>query len=140
MLRFSNSPNQQVNLARVLRKISRNLFADKCLQSIRNRKATVDGVMISDCDEVHAARAQLLIECNWLGTAVGKIKTSEEPFFRASAELGVNMKIAPAHGRFRVSRSSLIQSRYVFGLRVREKRRANRMICFHTSLNAISDG
>ena len=111
VLRLGNSPNQQVNLARVLREISCNLFADKSLQSISNRQTTVDGIVIGDCDEVHPTRAQLLIERNWLGAAVGEIKAAEEPFFRPSAKLGVNMKIAPAHSRVRVTRSSLIQSR-----------------------------
>ena len=111
VLRFGNSPNQQVNLARVLRKISRNLFADERLQPICNRETAINRVVVCDCDEVHPARAQLLIECNWLGTAVGEIKAAEEPLFRPSAELGVNMKIAPAHERFRVTRSLLIQSR-----------------------------
>ncbi len=32
VLRFGNSPDEQVNLARILRKISRNLLADKCMR------------------------------------------------------------------------------------------------------------
>ena len=91
VLRFINSPNEQVNLAWILRKISRNLFAYKSLQLTGDFQTALDRVVIGDCDEIHPARAQLLIERNWLGTAVGKIKAPKEPFFRASAELGVNM-------------------------------------------------
>jgi hypothetical protein len=37
------------------------------------------------------------MELAWIGIGVGKIKPAEEPFFGASAESGVNVKVTFAH-------------------------------------------
>src|SRR6266480_1918824 len=97
VLLFSNAPHQDVNLAGVLRKISRDLLADERVRQIADRQTTVDRVVIGDGDEIHPALDQLSMELARVGIGVGKIKPAEKPFFRARAEAGVNVKITFAH-------------------------------------------
>src|ERR1700704_1924631 len=59
MLRFGDSPYENVNLARILRKISRNLLADECIRQIRDFEATVDRIVIRDGHVIHPALEQL---------------------------------------------------------------------------------
>src|ERR1700682_604729 len=59
MLRFGDSPYENVNLARILRKISRNLLTYECIRKICNFEATIDRVLIGDVDVIHPALEQL---------------------------------------------------------------------------------
>src|SRR4029077_3591612 len=59
VLGLGDAPDKQVNLARILRKIGRNLFTNKCIRKIDNSKATLDRVVIGDRDVVHPALGQL---------------------------------------------------------------------------------
>ena len=74
-----------------MRKIRRHLFADKSARQICNLQAALDRIVIGDRDVIHPMPNQLLIQRLWIRVAVGKIETTEEPFFRARAVAGVNM-------------------------------------------------
>ena len=116
VLRFRYSPNQKVNLAGIVREISRDLFADEGVRQIGNLKAALDAVVIGDGDEIHPFRAQRGVKIFWMRIAVGKIEAAKKPFFRALAEARMNVKIAAAHSisdfGMRISeRRSAIQSR-----------------------------
>src|SRR6266404_9520553 len=59
MLRLGDSPYENVNLARILRKISRNLLAYERIRQICNFEATIDRIVIGDGDVIHPALEQL---------------------------------------------------------------------------------
>lgn len=80
-----------MQLARIIRKTRRDLFADKSARQVRNLEATVDRIVIGDGDEIHPAFEQLLVQLFWVRITVGKIQTAKEPFFRARAVARVNM-------------------------------------------------
>ena len=54
VLRFGQAPDEQMNLARVLRKIGRNLLAYECVGQIRNAETALDRVVIGQGDEIHS--------------------------------------------------------------------------------------
>ena len=115
MLRFRNSPDEQVKFARILGEISRNLLADKSLTQLRYFEIPVDRVMIGDRDVIHPALSQEPIELARIGIAVRKIEPPKEPFLRPRAEARMNVEIAKAHARSAQARLrvrlSAIQSR-----------------------------
>ena len=80
-----------MQLARIVRKIRRDLFTDKSARQMRNLEAAFDRIVIGDGDVIHPAFKQLLVELFWVRITVGKIQTAEEPFFRAHAVTRVNM-------------------------------------------------
>src|SRR5216684_7802769 len=55
VLRFSNSPRQQIYLAWILRKIGRDLLAQKSIGQIGNLQTTLDCVVVGNCDKIHPA-------------------------------------------------------------------------------------
>ena len=57
MLGLIDPPNQQMNLARILRKICGNLFTDKNVLFVRYHKTAINAVVIGDGDEIHPALA-----------------------------------------------------------------------------------
>ena len=65
-----------MNLARIVRKMSRNLLADECVRQVRDLEATVDRVVIGDGDEIHPARL-IAMQLPRIGIAIGKVKTPE---------------------------------------------------------------
>src|SRR2546421_1056539 len=93
VLLFSNAPDQDVNLARILREISCDLFTNERVGQIADRQTTVDRVVVGNGDEIHPALDQLSMELARVGIGVGKIKPAEKPFFRARAEPRVNVKV-----------------------------------------------
>ena len=97
MLLFSDAPDQDVDLAGVLWKISGDLLADKRVGQIADFETTVDRVVVGDSDKIHPALQQLSMQLAGIGIGVGKIKPAEKPFFRARAEAGVNVKVTFAH-------------------------------------------
>jgi len=80
-----------VQFAGIIRKIRRDLFADKSARQVRNLEAARDRIVIGNGDVIHSVHEQLLIELFWIRITVGKIKAAEEPFFRARAVARVNM-------------------------------------------------
>jgi len=80
-----------MQLARIIRKIRRDLFTDKSARQMRNLEAAFDGIVIGDGDVIHPRLDQLLVQLFWVRITVGKIQTAEEPFFRARAVTRVNM-------------------------------------------------
>ena len=111
VLRWRNPPNEHMNLTRVLRKISGNLFANKSVRFVRNRQTPVNAIVIGDGDKIHPALAQLRIKIDRLGAAIRKIEPPKKPVFRTRTKLRVNVKIAPTHAAFRFVRCLPIQSR-----------------------------
>ena len=97
VLLFGDAPDQEVDLAGVLREIRRDLLADECVGQISDRQTTVDRVVVGDGDKIHPAFHQLSMELARVGIGVGKIEPAEQPFFRAGAESGVNVKVTFAH-------------------------------------------
>src|SRR5437867_620707 len=73
VLAFGNAPDQNMNLAWVLRKIGRNLFTDERVGQIANGQATVDRVVIGDGDKIHPALEQLSMQLPRTGIGVGEI-------------------------------------------------------------------
>src|SRR5260221_2993602 len=53
VLLFGDSPNQDVDLARVLRKISGHLFTDECVWQVANFQTAVDPFVIRDRHQIH---------------------------------------------------------------------------------------
>ena len=96
-LLFANAPDQNVNLARVLRKISCDLLADESVGKVANLQATVDRVVIGDCNKIHSAFEQFSMQLARVGIGVRKIKPPEKPFLRSRAEAGVNVEVTFAH-------------------------------------------
>ena len=88
---FRDSPNENVNFTRIVREMCRNLLADKRPRQIADRQATVDRVVIGDCDEIHPALDQLRMQLPGIGIAVGEIEPPEQPLFGARTEAGVNV-------------------------------------------------
>ena len=60
MLLFRNPPDQNVQLAGVVRKISSNLLADEGPRQVRNFQAAIDRIVIGNGNVIHPAFAQLL--------------------------------------------------------------------------------
>ena len=55
VLLFGDAPDQDVDLAGVLREISRDLFTDESVRQVANFQTTIDCVVIRDGDEIHSA-------------------------------------------------------------------------------------
>src|SRR5713226_5265870 len=53
MLCLGNTPNQDVNLARILRKITCNLLTNKRLRQLRYAQTTLDRIMVGDRHVIH---------------------------------------------------------------------------------------
>src|SRR5207248_1233525 len=66
MLLLRDSPNKNVELAGIMRKIRRDLFADKSARQMRNLEAAFNGVVIGDGDVIHPALKQLLMQLFWV--------------------------------------------------------------------------
>jgi len=97
VLFFGNAPDENMNLAGILRKISGDLLANESVGEVANLQTTVDGVVVGDRDKIHFALEQLSMQLARVGIRIRKIKPPEEPFFRTRAETGVNVKITFAH-------------------------------------------
>ena len=97
VLRFGDSPDEDVNLARILRKIGRNLLADECIRQIRDFEATIDRIVVRDRDVIHPALEQLPVQFPGIGETVRKIESAKEPFLRTRAVARMNMEVALAH-------------------------------------------
>ena len=110
VLRFGNSPGQQIYFAWVLGKIRRDLFAEERIRQVRNLETTCNRIVIGDGNEIHPARFQFAMKIARLGVTIGKIETAEEPFFRTLAAPRMNMKIAAAHACALIARCSSIQA------------------------------
>src|SRR5262249_4355246 len=67
VLLFSNPPDQDVDLAWVLRKISGDLFANEGFREVLNFQTTIDCVVIRDRDEIHSVLEQLPMQLSWVG-------------------------------------------------------------------------
>ena len=91
MLLFRNAPDQNVQLAGVVRKVSSDLLADEGPRQVRNFQAAIDRVVIGNGNVIHPTFAQLLIQLFWIGIAVGKIESAEKPFLRARTMARVDM-------------------------------------------------
>ena len=86
VLLFSDAPDQDVDLAGVLWKISGDLLADKRVRQISDLETTVDRVVVGDGDKIHPAFDQLSIQLTRIGIGIGKIEPPKKPFFRARTE------------------------------------------------------
>lgn len=86
-----------MQLARIVWKISGDLFADKSARPINDLQAALDSIVVGNGDVIHSSFEQFFVELFRIGIAVGEIETAKEPFFRARAVARMNMKIAPAH-------------------------------------------
>ena len=53
VLGLGYSPRQNVNLARILRKISCNLLANECLRQINDLEAALNRIVIGNGDVIH---------------------------------------------------------------------------------------
>ncbi len=94
---FGNSPNQDVNLAWVLREIGGDLLADKGIRQIANLQTAIDRVVVGDRDEIHPALDKLSMELPRIGVTIRKIEPPKQPFLRPRAETGVNVEVTFAH-------------------------------------------
>ncbi len=77
MLCFGNAPNQDVNLTRILRKITCNLLTNKRLRQPRYAQTTLDRIMVGDRHVIHPSLEQLSMQFFGIGIAVGKIEAAE---------------------------------------------------------------
>jgi hypothetical protein len=80
-----------VQLAGIVREVSSNLLADEGPRQVRNFQAAIDRVVIGNRNVIHPTFAQLLVQLLWIGIAVGKIESTEKPFFRAGTMPRVDM-------------------------------------------------
>ncbi len=97
VLFFRNAPDENMNLAGILREMSGDLLANESVGEVANLQTTVDGVVVGDRDKIHFALEQLSMQLARVGIRIRKVKPPEEPFFRTRAETGVNVKITFAH-------------------------------------------
>lgn len=97
VLLLGNSPYQDMNFARILREISRNLLTYERVGQIADLETPVDRVVVRDRDEIHSSLDELPVELAGIGITIRKIQPAEKPFLRTGAEPGVNVKIALAH-------------------------------------------
>src|SRR4029434_9013914 len=86
-----------MQLARIVREIGGDLFADKGARLIADLQAALDRIVVGNGDVVHSPFEQFFIQLLRVGIAVREIQTTKEPFFRARAVARMNMKITPAH-------------------------------------------
>src|SRR5580765_4849193 len=77
MLRFGDSPDEQMNFTRILWEIGRNFLTNKCMLEIFYLKVAIDRVVISDRDKVHPTPADQRIEISWIGITVWKIESAK---------------------------------------------------------------
>ena len=54
VLRLGYSPNEQVNFARIVRKISSNLLTYESIRKLRKPETSLDRVVIGDRDKIHS--------------------------------------------------------------------------------------
>src|SRR5437660_11279303 len=85
MLLLCNSRIKDVQLAGIIRKIRRDLFADKSASQVRNLEAASDRIVIGNGDVIHPVHEQLLMQLLWVRRTVGKTQTAQQPLFRARA-------------------------------------------------------
>src|SRR6185436_8208686 len=91
MLLFRNAPDQNMELADIVRKVSCNLLADEGPRRVGNFKTAVDRVVIGNGNVIHPTFTQLFVQLLWIGIAVRKIESAEKPFFRARTMARVDM-------------------------------------------------
>ncbi len=97
VLGLAQAPGEQIYFAWVLREISRNLLADKCIGIRRNRETALDGVVVGDGDEVHPGFLGAGVKIGRIGVAIGEIEPAEDPILGSIAEFRMEMKVAAAH-------------------------------------------
>src|SRR4051812_47716946 len=66
VLLLGDAPNEEMNLARILRKIRRNLLAYERVRQIRDRQAPVDGVVVGDGHVIHPLFRELTMKLPWI--------------------------------------------------------------------------
>ncbi len=67
------------------------------MRQIYNLQTAIDCIVIGDRHVIHAALQQLPVQLLRSRVAVGKIKTTKQPFLRARAVARVNVKVALTH-------------------------------------------
>ncbi len=93
VLRLAQAPDEDVDGAAVFGEVGGDLLAEEDAGAIGDLEAAVDGVVVGEGDEIHAARPERIVEVAGLGVAGGKAGAAEEPFRRARAVAGVEMEI-----------------------------------------------
>src|SRR6267143_2107694 len=86
VLLFGDTPDQDVNLAGILWKISRDLLADESVGEVADFQTAFDRVVIGNGDKIHSVLQQLSMQLARVGIGIRKIKPPEKPFLRPRAE------------------------------------------------------
>ena len=73
VLRFGNPPDEDMNLAGVLRERGRDLLAKESSGQIANLEATLDRIVVGERNVIHPALEQLFIQLARVGVAIGKV-------------------------------------------------------------------
>src|ERR1041384_8833435 len=77
VLRFRDSPNENVNLARVLGEVGRDFFADESARQIGDLHISIDRVVVGKGDEIHPAFAKQSVQFARVAVTVGKIEPAK---------------------------------------------------------------
>ena len=86
-------PHQNVHPAAVCGKIGGDLLAQKDAGQVGDFQRAIDGVVVGERDDIHAALAQQIVKRTGLRVAVGEIESPEQPIGRAVAEAGVQVEV-----------------------------------------------
>src|ERR1700731_2182366 len=124
VLRLSKVPDDQVNLnVVVVGKEGCHLFADESIRQLCDLKASVDPVVIGECNVGHPLFFQPPVKQSWIGIAIGELEAAENPFSGSIAEFRMDMEVDFCGHR--VSWESVQGSRFVHSIAPALKRRQN---------------
>jgi hypothetical protein len=70
----------------VLRKLCGDLTANERVRLVGYLQATIDAVMVGECNQRHPLFPHTPVQASRIGIAIGKFETSKQPLDRAIAE------------------------------------------------------
>ena len=97
VLGLGEIPHEDVDFATVLGEIGGDFLAQKHARQVSDFQRAAERVVVGERDEIHAPRAERVVEHAGAGIAVGEVKAPEHPVGRAGAVAGVQMEIS-LHG------------------------------------------
>lgn len=92
-LGFGDVQHHHMNLAAVFRKMGGDLGADEDSRQVADFQGAIDGVMVADGDEVHAAIAGGAIQVVGRGVAFRDIELAHGPVGRFVGVAGMDVQI-----------------------------------------------
>ena len=93
VLRLAVTPDQHMDLAALVGKMHRNLFAQKHAGTIGDGQDALDRIVVGDGHEIHLRRTQRVVELDGVGHAFREAGPAKDPFRRAVAGAGMDVEV-----------------------------------------------